>query len=176
MKKLKIVWITAVCLLTFIIIISAKYQQEPENKSICKSYKDSRFYGVEDFINMDLGLMGYFPTKEHWEKINKKIKNVPIDSLRYIDSLDIKTLADTIYVKVYSQNYVYRSWNMYKIAKNENNNTDTLMIFNMNIDIKMKDIIEDAETFRLTHYTLSYTIKQNIINVDKRVIFNKMFR
>ena len=147
-----------------------------ENKRISESYKDISLFGLKEFINMDLGLIGYFPTKKHWRQISSNIKLVPIDSLRYIDSLDINKLADTLYIKVYSQNYAYQSKNTYKIAKNSNKSTDTLMIFNIDIDFKMKDIIPDDRTFRIKDFAVDYIFKQNIDNIDKRIIINKTYR
>jgi len=89
--------------------------------------------------------------------------------------LDIHKLIDTLYVKIYSQNYVYQSSNTYKIAKNTNKSTDSLLIFNFNVDLRMKDIIVDTRSFRIKNFSVNYIVKQNIPNVDKRIIINKKF-
>jgi hypothetical protein len=169
MKKI----ITAIGLFvaTFIVLVSA----QSGNENISKGYKDISDYGLNGFVNMDLGLIAYFPKKQDWTRIAEKIKSVPLDSLRYIDSLDIHYLADTMYVKVYSQNYANQSSNTYKIAKNTNKSTDTLMIFNFKVDFKMKDIIADARSFRVKNFTADYITKQNVSNIDKRIIINKKY-
>jgi hypothetical protein len=173
MKKITILKVVGLLSITFIVLISA--QSINDNEKIGKSYKDISSFGLNQFINMDLGLIGYFPKKEDWSQIDKKIKLVPIDSLRYIDSLDIHKLVDTLYVKIYSQNYAYQSSNTYKIAKNRNKSTDSLMIFNFNVDLRMKDIVVDTRSFRIKNFSVDYVVKQNIPNVDKRIIINKKF-
>lgn len=165
--------------LIFVINILATSSQDvrlQNNETISEGYKNISYYGLNEFINMDLGLIGYFPTIKHWTRISDSIKRIPIDSLRYIDSLDINNVADTMYVKVYSQNYAYQSRNIYKIAKNGSKSTDTLMIYHFTIDLKMKDIIADAETFRTKNFSIDFITKQNIENIDKRIVINKNYR
>ncbi len=157
MKKLRIIDILGLCIITTVLTISTKSIKADDRESISNRYKDIRHYGTKEFINMDLGIIGYFPTKNHWSKISKSIRIVPIDSLRYIDSLDINKLADTLYVKIYSQNYICHSRNTYKITRNTNKSIDTLMIYNIDVDLKMKAIIADAETFRVNNFTIGYS-------------------
>ena len=173
MNKLKIYTLIGLFMLVFIVLISA--QSVKDNEKICKSYKDIGDFGLSEFVNMDLGVIGYFPKKEDWLKISENIKSVPLDSVRYIDSLDINNIADTLYVKIYSQNYAYQSSNTYKIAKNTNISTDTLMIFNFDVDFRMKDITAVAESFRIKNFTVDYITKQDINNIDKRIIINKNY-
>ena len=158
-----------------VIAISAKSTRDEKNKKISSSYKNISQYNLKDFTNMDLGIIGYFPTKKHWKQIDKNIETVPVNSLRYIDSLDIAQIQDTLFVKVYSQNYAYQSSNVYSIAKNKNKSTDTLMIYHINFDLKIKDIISEASTFRSKDFVPDFTIKQNIDNIDKRIIINKNY-
>lgn len=176
MKKLKTIATLGICVLTAILTISANFPGIHENEDISINNNRVRFFGLRDFINMDLRFIGYFPTKEHWSQINRDIKIVPADSLRFIDSLDVKKLADTLYVKIYSQNHACQSRNIYTIAKNKNKSSDTLMIYNINIDLQFKNIIDNAETFRVNNFTVDYAIKQHIDNIDKRIIFNKNYR
>ncbi|WP_062126659.1 hypothetical protein [Geofilum rubicundum] len=164
-------------LLTVITVISIYAKSSNDNKEkIGKNFKNISHYGQRDFINMDLGVIGYFPSNTDWENIDKKMEIIPLDSLRYIDSLDIKKIADTLYIKVYSQNHVYQSQNVYSIAENSNTSTDTLMIFNINFNLEMKDIISDSETFRAKDFTTNYIVKYNIDEMDKRIIIDKNFR
>jgi len=39
----------------------------------------------------------------------------------------------------------------------------------------MKDIIVDTRSFRIKNFSVDYIVKQNIPNVDKRIIINKKF-
>lgn len=140
-------------------------------------YKNISGFDLRDFINMDQGLMGYLPKKSDFDNALTRLKLVPIDSLRYIDSLDIETNStDTLIVKVYSQNYAYASQNSYKIGKNKNPDSDTLMIYNINVDLKIKPIIENAETFRMKDFRLTVS-EQPLENVrsGQRILFTKDF-
>lgn len=173
MKKNTIIRVVGLMSIAFTGLISA--QSFNDNERIARSYKDISSFGLNQFINMDLDLIGYFPKKEDWKQIDEKIQLVPIDSLRYIDSLDIHKSDDTLYVRIFSENYAYQSSNTYKIAKNTNLSTDTLMIFNFNVDLKMKDIVVDTRNFRVKDFSVDYIVKQNIPNIDKRIIINKKF-
>lgn len=135
MRKSKIFGIFILLLAISFIAIAAKTTRNDKNEKISKNYKDISQYGLKDFINMDLEVIGYFPTKKHWKKIDKNIETVPVDSFRYIDSLDIVQVEDTLFVKVYSQNYAYQSSNVYSILKNRNKSTDTLMIYHIDFNL-----------------------------------------
>ncbi|GAO31020.1 hypothetical protein JCM15548_13352 [Geofilum rubicundum JCM 15548] len=50
------------------------------------------------------------------------------------------------------------------------------MIFNINFNLEMKDIISDSETFRAKDFTTNYIVKYNIDEMDKRIIIDKNFR
>jgi hypothetical protein len=176
MRKFKIFRIAILIVAISVIAISAKTTRNDRNEKISNNYKDISQYSLKDFTNMDLGVLSYFPTKRHWKKIDKNIETVPVDSFRYIDSLDIAQIADTLFVKVYSQNYAYQSTNVYSIAKNKNKSTDTLMIYHIDFNLKMKDIIADAQTFRTEDFVLDFIVNQNIDSVDKRIIINKNYR
>jgi hypothetical protein len=176
MNKSKISGLVGFCIIVAILTISANSIMINKSENTSNSYRDIRHFGINEFIKMDLGLIGYFPKNKQWKQISENIRIVPIDSLRYIDSLDVNKLGDTLYVKVYSQNFAYQSNNIYKITKDANNSTDTLKIYNISIDLKMKDIIDDAETFRVKNFTVDYVSKQNIDKIDKRIIFNKNYR
>lgn len=173
MDKLKITLITVFCLF---IAIQSTCAQTGGDSQVGNYYKDISNFNMKDFINMDLGLLAYLPTKKHWNHISKNIKLIPIDSLRYIDSLDIRKQADTLYVKMYTQNYLYRCQNVYEISKNTKRKTDTLMISNILIDFKIKEFIDYADTFRKKDYTVDFVIKQNSDKFNKRIIIHKDFR
>ena len=72
MKKNTILKVVGLLSITFIGLISA--QSINDNEKIGKSYKDISSFGLNQFVNMDLGLIGYFPKKEDWRLINEKIK------------------------------------------------------------------------------------------------------
>ncbi|MDJ1492930.1 hypothetical protein QNI19_08305 [Cytophagaceae bacterium DM2B3-1] len=172
--RLKLVGVTGCYLVIAILLISTKSVNEDEN--ISRYYKDIRDYGLQDFINMDLGLLSYFPKKEHWKAISANSRLVPIDSLRYIDSLDVRTLKDTLYVSIYSQNYAYQSKNVYKIAKNTNKLSDTLMIFTIGVNLKLKEEVADVETFRTQDFSVHYKTRQPVSNRFQRIVFSKSYR
>ncbi len=172
MKKNKLAIVLGMLVTTVVLLVAAT----PEtNNRVCTKYTDISSFGVNQFIAMDLELIANFPKRDDWRNIEKRITTVAPDSLRYIDSLDISTIADTLYVKIYSQNYAYRSSNTYTIAKNKNQSTDTLMIFNMGVDFKMKENVDDARDFRINNYTLEYLPKQKLSDADKRIVFHKTF-
>jgi len=98
MNKLKIIGMTVICILSAVTTICA---QSSENNHLGRSYKDISFFGINEFTNMDLGVIGYFPTQKHWNQISKNVKLLPVDSLRYIDSLDVKRVADTLFGIMY---------------------------------------------------------------------------
>ncbi|MET3126790.1 hypothetical protein ABID42_001892 [Arcicella rosea] len=175
MKKSIMLSLTGFCLLVAIFTTSAQSNKVNNNVSTRNSYRNISRISLKEFMDMDLRLIGYFPKKKQWNQISEQIRKVSIDSLRYIDSLDISHLKDTLYVKVYTQNYLYQSKNVYTIAKDAKNLTDSLKIYNVYIDLKMKDFIEDSETFRIKDYTLNYVYKQNIDKIDRRIIFNKIY-
>jgi|GEM_PF-3746994 hypothetical protein len=176
MKNIKTIGFLGLIMLITIITISALTNKDKQAEIISTNYKDIRHYGLLEFTNMDLGVIGYFPTQRHWKQIDENIELVPVDSLRYIDSLDINKISDTLFVKVYNQNYAYQCKNIYSVAENSDKKTDTLKIYNIYFDLKMKDIIEDAEKFRTKDFTVNYIIKHDIDNVDKRIIINKNYR
>lgn len=169
MKKNRIFTAIGLFVATFIVLTSV----QSGNERISKNYKNISYMGLKGFVDMDLRLIAFFPKEQDWIQISKNIESVPIDSLRYIDSLDINYLADTLYVKVYSQNYAYQSSNTYKIAKDTNKSTDDLMILNFKIDYKMKDIIADARSFRVQNFSVDFITKLNVGNIDKRIVINK---
>lgn len=172
MNKLKIIGMIAIYI---IVAFSTTCAQSGGNSNLGRYYKDISFFGLYEFTNMDLGVIAYFPTQEHWNQISKNVKLLPVDSLRYIDSLDVRRVADTLFVKMYTQNYAYQSQNVYKISKNTNSETDTLMVFNIQIDLEMKNFIDDAETFRRKDYTVDYIVKQISDKFDKRIVINKNY-
>ena len=174
MRKYKIFGIIILIIVISVFAKSEKITRNDKNEKISKNYTDISHYGIKDFTNMDLGVIGCFPTMKHCKKIDKNIETIPVDSLRYIDSLDIIHISDTLFIKVYSQNYAYQSTNMYSIAKNKS--TDTLMIYHIDFNLKMKDIIADAQTFRTKDFEVNFTVKQNTDSVDKRIIINKNYR
>lgn len=172
MKKNRLAIATGILATTVVVLVAATHET---NNRVCTKYTDISAYGVNQFIAMDLELIANFPTRDDWTNIEERITTVAPDSLRYIDSLDISTIADTLYVKIYSQNYAYRSSNTYTIAKNKNQSTDTLMIFNMDVDFKIKENVDDARDFRINNYTIEYIPRQKKSNTDKRIIFHKKF-
>jgi hypothetical protein len=50
------------------------------------------------------------------------------------------------------------------------------MIYHIDFNLKVKDIIADAQTFRTKDFVANFIVKQNIDNVDKRIVINKNYR
>jgi coenzyme F420-reducing hydrogenase gamma subunit len=129
MKKSTMIVLVGFCLFIITFKTSAQADKEKNYESTSNSYKNISRIGLDEFMDMDFRLIGYFPKKEQWNQISEQIKKIPVDSLRYVDSLDVSQLGDSLYVKVYTQNYLYQSKNVYTIAKDVKNLTDTLKIY-----------------------------------------------
>ena len=117
------------CLFIITFKTSAQADKVKNYESTSNSYKNISRIGLNEFMDMDFSLIGYFPKKEQCNQISEQIRNIPIDSLRYVDSLDVSQLGDSLYMKVYTQNYLYQSKHVYTIAKDVKNLTDTLKIY-----------------------------------------------
>jgi hypothetical protein len=140
------------------------------------NYKENNSMGLKDFVNLDLKLIGGFPTQEDWQKLSDKYKSIPQEKIRYIDSLDYYYKNDTLNVKVYTQNYLYQSKNTYYIVKNKKRTTDTLTICNFHINLKMKKKIADALNYRSTKFYSQYHIEKEIKKGINRIKFHKNFK
>lgn len=174
MRKNKRIVITGLCVLIIGISVASTPKKNKNSDVATKSAKEMRSFGLNDFVKMDMELIAHFPTRRHWTAIDENILKIPVESMRYIDSMDIRTTPDTLFVRVYTQNFVYRSQNIYKIVTNLQTN-DSLIIRDFDVDLKMKENIDDAETFRRENFTMDYLIKRNIANTDTRIIFRKIF-
>ena len=103
MKKSTSIVLVAFCLFIATGKTLAQADKVKNYESTRNSYKNISRIGLNEFMDMDFRLIGYFPKQEQWNQIFDQIKNIPIDSLRYVDSLDVSQLGDSLYVKVYTQ-------------------------------------------------------------------------
>ncbi len=140
-----------------------------------KIHFDLRANGPKDILQNDMDLLGYFPTRKDWKKISKQISAVPAEALRYVDSMDIRKRSDTLLVQIYSQNFAYTSGNIYKLTRAADRTSDTLKIYNVKFDMRMKSNIDNIETFRTGDLTVVPHIKQ-LPGKTKRIVFDKSFR
>jgi hypothetical protein len=46
----------------------------------------------------------------------------------------------------------------------------------MQVELKMKDDVDDLETFRRKNYRVDYILKQNSGEADKRMVINKIYQ
>jgi len=166
---------------TFLLIISistfAQTEKKETNNNVTEQHiKDISQSGLQGFIKMDLKLLAFLPTKKDYRNVFKRLNQVPKETLRYIDSLDIKRhTKDTLHVKVYSQNYAYLSQNTYVICKKKTG--DNLWLRNMHIDLKMKSKVPCVGIYRKLDFDLHLTSKKlNEKSPSKRIIFSKNFQ
>ena len=140
-----------------------------------KIHFDLRTNMPKEILQNDMELLGYFPTRKDWKKISKHISAVPEEVLRYVDSMDIRKRSDTLLVRIYSQYYAYTSGNTYKLARAADGSSDTLKIYNVKFDMRMKSNIHNIETFRTGDLTVVPHIKR-LPGKTKRIVFDKSFR
>jgi hypothetical protein len=157
-----------------VLILMIAFDLNGQNLNHDSNYRDISNYGLKDFIAMDNEILKAFKTKDKFKNAIKSIRSIPNESFRYIDSIDIRRIQDSMIIKVYSQNYLYRSQNSYRIGANRDESNDTLMIYNIGIDFKIKSYIDDAEGFRNYEYNLAFTDKTlNDKSNTQRIIINK---
>lgn len=130
---------------------------------------------VQSLVDIDLKIIQFFPTFSDYKNIDVRLKSVPKEYIRYIDSLDYFLLKkDTLVVKLYSQDYAYQSKNSYKLAITQTDKKNNLTLFNLYYDIKIKPKIEDFEIFEKHQFDFTI-IKKHILGKRKieRIIISK---
>lgn len=122
---------------------------------------------------LDLNIVSLVPTVEDYNDFKKKIKNLPLDYIKYVDSIDFTDFDKKLSViQIYSQNRTSRSQNAYELKKNIKNDSLKLMI--INLDMKLKDLIIDLEQYN--DLKVEYEIIEKIVKTDtkiNRIIFRK---
>ena len=122
---------------------------------------------------LDLNIVSLVPTVDEYKDFNEKIKNLPLEYIKYVDSVDYsKFNKELSFIQIYSQDRVYRSKNSYEIKKNQNN--DSLLVTNIQLDMKMKDYIIDFEKYN--NLEVEYDIIVKKVKTDtkiNRIIFSK---
>ncbi|UII19931.1 hypothetical protein [Fulvivirga ligni] len=134
-------------------------------------YKNINHYNIKDFLNMESRIMVYTPTREHWRDLSNSLSQIPADTLRYLDSLDITSVGNDLKVKMYSSNYAYITGNEFTIT--DLGEKDTLTISDLKFSMHIKDNIEDAQTFRTGEFITKYGLKQDLDSVDYRITVDK---
>lgn len=121
----------------------------------------------------DLNIVSLVPTVEEYKDFKKKIKNLPLEYIKYVDSIDFTDFDKNLSViQIYSQNRTSRSQNAYELKKNIKNNSLKLMF--INLDMELKDHIIDLEQYN--DLKVEYEIIEKIVKTDtkiNRIIFRK---
>lgn len=110
--------------------------------------------------NIDLRLISLLPTFHDYKNIKGKIKKLPNECIRCIDSIDFNEYGkDTIIIKIYSQNYAYKSSDSYTLGLKEGSSNDSLWVYYIYYDIEMKSNIEDYTDFMNRKFNFTITSK-----------------
>ncbi len=122
---------------------------------------------------LDLNIISLVPTVDEYKNFKETIKNLPLEYIKYVDSVDYsKFNKEQCYIQIYSQDRVYRSKNSYEIKKNQDN--DSLLVTNIQLDMKMKDYIIDFEKYN--DLKVEYDIIEKKVKAEtkiNRIIFSK---
>ncbi len=174
MKTQTLTGLIACCIFLLVLPLSAQTAgQKQQSDAPAIAYKP---FGMNEFPQMDMELIACFPTQSDWQEIGRKIRTVPPQKLRWIDTLDVRYQADTMFVTVCSQNYAYQSRNTYKIGRKSAHPNDTLPLYHFSFDMKMKEVTQDVSAYRLGAFHLTFTQKVDARTGAKKVIFHKIFR
>jgi hypothetical protein len=140
-----------IVLLAMIFSINLKAQdtKTPLSKLIDQS-RESKSNELSNLQGIDLKVISSIPTKRDYKMLFEKITSLSRDEIRCIDSIDYSHSKnnDSIIIKIYSQDYAYRSNNCYKLGLNNKIQNDSLSVYNVCYDMKMKSIIEDYSLFK----------------------------
>lgn len=122
---------------------------------------------------LELNILSIVPTVDEYKNFNENIKNLPLEYIKYVDSIDYsKFNKKHSFIQIYSQDRVYRSKNSYEIKKNQYN--DSLLVTHIQLDMKMKDYIVDFEEY--LNQKIEYEIIEKEVKDDikvNRIIFYK---
>jgi hypothetical protein len=120
-----------------------------------------------DLQNIDLKLISLFPTFHDYKNIKERIKNLPNECLRCLDSIDFNEYGkDSLIIKIYSQNYAYKSSDSYRLGLNKASNNDSLWLYYIYYDMEMKSIIEDYTGFM--NHKFDFSIKSKDLGDMKK--------
>lgn len=160
MKKKK-----KIALLLLISSIGIQGQLKLENLSDKKDY--------ELLHRLELNIISLVPTVKKYKEFRRNVKKLPLEYIKLVDSIDYSNFnKKDSFIQIYSQNRAFRSENSYEIKKNKKN--DSLLITNINLNMKMKDYIIDYEKY--INKKTEYQIIEKQIKSDRkinRIIFLK---
>jgi hypothetical protein len=132
--------------------------------------------GLPDLMDVDLRIIHSMPSIHDYKSINARIKELSNDYIRLLDSVDYFRIGDdSLVVKIYSQNYAYQSRNSYKLGITNNN--DSLKLYYIFYDMKMKSIIDEYPVFMSRQFVFSIEDKE--MGDDRKVhrmIIKKNYR
>jgi hypothetical protein len=176
-KRMKnLLWI----LLTIISIsLHAQPNEHSPMDSLLKKFGQEKLNtGLPNLMDVDSRIIHSMPTIPDYKNINARINELPNDYIRLLDSVDYFMIGkDTLIVKVYTQNYAYQSRNSYKLGVKKQSNNDSLRLYNIFYDMKMKAIIEDYPNFMNRQFEYKIFVKEiDDIKTTKRIIITKNYR
>ncbi|MBL7970316.1 MAG: hypothetical protein JNL03_02240 [Prolixibacteraceae bacterium] len=105
--------------------------------------------GKKDFEllhRIELNIVSLVPTVKEYKVFGEKVKKLPEEYVRYIDSIDWSVFNKKhSVIQIYSQDRVNQSKNLYEIAKNPGN--DSLVVKKVRLDMKRNDYIMDYDEY-----------------------------
>lgn len=154
--------------ITVLLLICSAVVQAQQKLEDLSDLKD-----LEMLQRLELNIVSLVPTVDEYKNFNEKIKNLPLEYVKYVDSIDY-TLFNKRHsiIQIYSQDRVYKSENLYEIRKNKDN--DSLIVSSIDFDMKMKDFIIDYEVYN--NLKVEYDIIEKKLKTQRktqRVIFSK---
>lgn len=173
-------WFSANVVLTAVIAITISFNTKaqvnlhsPVNDLVTLTQGNEN-KGLQKLLEVELKILNSMPRMADYKNINDRVKELPIDDIRLLDSIDyFVTKKDTLMVWIYCQDYAYQSKNCYKLGLIDQN-SDSLSIHGWVYDMKMKPVIDDYETFVNRQFDYKLHLKEvDGTNKVKRLIISK---
>ena len=132
---------------------------------------------ILSLTDVDLSLLKSLPNISDYNNLSVKLNKLPKEYIRCLESIDYHMIAkDTLFVRIYSQDYAYQSRNGYKIGINLKAPKAPMKLCFIYYDMKMKSDIADYllymnRQFEYSIFTKEIKKKEKI----KRTIIKKKF-
>jgi hypothetical protein len=169
----------AIGLVALIISISLNAQDiNTPMKKLIEKTQGSENNSLSSLMDVDLKIICSMPAKNDYKKISQIITGLSNNYIKSIDSIDYSYIKkrDTLVVKIYSQDYAYQSCNCYKLGLDKNIGNDTLVLYRVYYDMKMKSIIEDYFGFNNRKFDFKITEKKvNDNGKINRILISKTY-
>lgn len=134
---------------------------------------------LSNLMDIDLKIISSMPTRSDYKRIAEIISGLPRNTLGFIDSIDYFFLkkGDTLFVKIYTQDYAYQSRNCYGLGLEKYIKNDTLVLQKVYYDMKMKSIIEEYQAFNNRNFDYRI-IEKRVRNTNgntNRILISKTY-